>query len=103
MLIYNKTAPAIVSGVTTLHPTLALPRLLGYTGRIVEWKRTIDMKSSEQNTPEPAENTPAEPTENTEVKPDDAKPLDPKEIARQRSKDDLARKRRNAHGNRGRF
>jgi hypothetical protein len=61
------------------------------------------MKSSEQNPPEPAENTPAESTETTEVKPDESQPLDPKEIARQRSKADLERKRRGAHGKRGRF
>lgn len=49
--------------------------------------------------------TPADAT--TDAKPDttlpETTPLDPKEEARRRSKEDLARKRRNLRGSKGRF
>ncbi len=48
-------------------------------------------------TPEQSENM------NAGVNPSEDKPVDPKEVARQRSKEDLARKRRNLRGKRGNF
>jgi hypothetical protein len=43
----------------------------------------------------------AETVEETPAEPQETPPLDPKELARQRSKDDLARKRRNMRQNKG--
>jgi hypothetical protein len=43
----------------------------------------------------------AENVEETPAEPQETPPLDPKELARQRSKDDLARKRRNMRQNKG--
>lgn len=42
-------------------------------------------------------------TVNAGGSPTEAKPVDPKEVAYRRSKEDLARKRRNLRGSRGKF
>lgn len=61
------------------------------------------MTANDESTKLPANDETPVTTENTDVKPAAPKPADRKEQDRQRSKDDLARKRRNMRGGHGKL
>jgi hypothetical protein len=61
------------------------------------------MKSEEKQPAAPVEDEATKPNDSAASTPPEEKPIDPREQARRRSKEDLDRKRRNLRGRGGRF